>query len=296
MPANLLAVLRVARLRKVPADTLVRTHAKQTKRQFAAAKKQVSQAIYVVIPCRNEAQHLPSTLVALARNDNVVPIVVDNNSTDHTSKIAQQMGAIVVSEPEGNKMAGTQAGVRYLRETFDARQILFIDGDTMPLPHWATAMDRILRQLDTGHGAAVFGSTINMFGPSHLANLASTTLGLMYTILRQQRGEGPIARGNNYGLSFDAKGAMEKQLFALKKDSFYAGVPDDTQILQAIQRTKAAIAPTYNARTWAITNNDRLIALSDIRSTLRHGVTYADVAGKYYTGQYGGVEETAADK
>ncbi|HTH72093.1 MAG TPA: glycosyltransferase family A protein, partial [Candidatus Pristimantibacillus sp.] len=220
VPANLLAVRRAARLRRVPAETLVRTHAQQTKRHFAAAKKLGSQAIFVVIPCRNEAQHLPSTLVALARNDNVVPIVVDNNSTDRTSKIAKQMGAIVVVEPEGNKMAGTQAGIRCARETFGAERILFLDGDTMPLPRWGAAMDRRLQQLDAGNGAAVFGSTISMFGPSHLANIAATALGLMYTILREQRGEDPIARGGNYGLSFDASGAMEKQLLALKKDLF----------------------------------------------------------------------------
>ena len=64
--------------------------------------------ISVIIPAFNEARYLPATLESIRRSSEhlrtaldvgVEVIVVDNNSTDETAKIAADMGATVVSEP-----------------------------------------------------------------------------------------------------------------------------------------------------------------------------------------------------
>ncbi len=62
----------------------------------------------VIIPAFNEAAYLPSTLVSIQRASahlrdradiDVEVVVVDNNSTDDTAAIAEDMGAVVVCEP-----------------------------------------------------------------------------------------------------------------------------------------------------------------------------------------------------
>ena len=62
----------------------------------------------VIIPAFNEADYLPSTLVSIQRASahlrdradiDVEVVVVDNNSTDDTAAIAEDMGAVVVCEP-----------------------------------------------------------------------------------------------------------------------------------------------------------------------------------------------------
>lgn len=56
--------------------------------------------LVIQIPCLNEAETLPATLAALPRAvpgfDDVIWLVVDDGSTDDTSKIAEEAGAVVV--------------------------------------------------------------------------------------------------------------------------------------------------------------------------------------------------------
>ena len=64
--------------------------------------------ISVIIPAFNEARYLPATLESIRRASehlrsntgvDVEVIVVDNNSTDETASVAEDMGATVVREP-----------------------------------------------------------------------------------------------------------------------------------------------------------------------------------------------------
>ncbi len=301
-PRNFFRLWRIARLRggqgneEQRAATVINKYRAFTRSQFAAARRPNSGAICVVIPCYNEGQHLPSTLVALARSGNVLPIVVNNNSTDNTAELAAAMGATVLDQPKGKKMAATQRGIQYARHELGARRVLFTDGDTMPLPGWASAMDRRLQELDKGQGAAIFGSIVSMFGSSHLANLAATWLGFLYTIVRDLRGEAPIARGGNYGLSFDDKGIMERKLNSLDQSLFFADpqhpIPEDMQILKTLQQTGTAIAAAYTSDTWVITNNDRMTSFHDIAAIFKRGTSYTDIASKSYIQEYGETEET----
>ena len=85
----------------------------------------------VVIPAFNEAQFLPSTLAALAKAMSSVPIpgeviVVDNNSTDDTARVATQWGARVVFEPINQISRARNAGAAVANSAF----LVFIDADT----------------------------------------------------------------------------------------------------------------------------------------------------------------------
>ena len=56
--------------------------------------------LVIQIPCLNEAETLPATLAALPRVlpgfDEVIWLVVDDGSTDETSRVAEAAGAVVV--------------------------------------------------------------------------------------------------------------------------------------------------------------------------------------------------------
>ena len=294
-PGNVARVWQTARLRgsrhagKRGSRQTMQQNRAFTRGQFGAARERGSNAIWVVIPCHNEEQHLPSTLAALARNGNLVPVVVDNNSTDNTAKVADNMGAVVLSQREGRKMAATQCGMNYVLDEVGARRMLFTDGDTLALAAWAAAMERELQRLDAGQGAAVFGASIKWFGRSRLTDTMMTALGLAFTIRRAKRGEAPIARGHNYGLLFDRAGKMRRAINKLDPNVF-AGpghdVPDDTQILLAVQGAGAAVGGVYKPDTWVVTTNDRVSSFGRALATLRPGVSHADMTDMSYAQQY----------
>ncbi len=86
----------------------------------------------VIIPAYNESAWLPDTLAALQQAMTSVDmrgevIVVDNNSTDRTSEIAQACGAVVVFEPVNQISRARNAGVRAAR----GRYLIFLDADTL---------------------------------------------------------------------------------------------------------------------------------------------------------------------
>ena len=86
----------------------------------------------VIIPAYNEAAWLTNTLDALHQAMSSVDIsgeviVVDNNSTDRTSEIARERGAVVVFEPVNQISRARNAGARAAR----GRYLIFLDADTL---------------------------------------------------------------------------------------------------------------------------------------------------------------------
>ena len=89
----------------------------------------------VIVPAYNEAACLPETLsriaAALARATPASEtLVVDNDSTDATARIARQSGATVIRETERNIAAVRNAGAA--RANGDV--LVFIDADTLVPP------------------------------------------------------------------------------------------------------------------------------------------------------------------
>lgn len=98
--------------------------------------------ISIVIPAYNEERYLPKTLKSLTRltrqPDEV--IVVDNNSTDKTPKIAQQFGAKVIRVPKKTIGFARQKGL----EAATGDIIAETDADTVVPPHWLTIIEQTL--------------------------------------------------------------------------------------------------------------------------------------------------------
>ena len=85
--------------------------------------------IDVVIPAFNEESSLPLVLSAIPRPPVRRVIVVDNNSTDGTSRAAADGGAIVVPESRPGYGSACLRGLAYLRDDQPPDIVVFLDAD-----------------------------------------------------------------------------------------------------------------------------------------------------------------------
>jgi len=89
----------------------------------------------IIIPAYNEEKCLPRTLAAVRESMDTLPlagevIVVDNNSSDRTARIARKHDAQVVFEPVNQISRARNAGARVAR----GRYFIFLDADTTLSP------------------------------------------------------------------------------------------------------------------------------------------------------------------
>lgn len=124
----------------------------------------MSCAYSIVIPAYNEEVHLPATLASVHAAMRMVPelgevIVVDNNSTDRTTVIAQANGARVVFEPLNQISRARNAGARGAQGAW----LVFLDADTQ-LP--AGLLVQAIANLRSGEIAGG-GALMEMDAPLH---------------------------------------------------------------------------------------------------------------------------------
>jgi glycosyltransferase involved in cell wall biosynthesis len=99
--------------------------------------------IDVLIPAWNEEDALPLVLEALPSDWVRQVVVCDNGSTDRTAVVAEQMGAVVVTELERGYGAACLAGMRYLQLLPKEEQpdvLVFMDGDYSDYPEELPAL------------------------------------------------------------------------------------------------------------------------------------------------------------
>jgi glycosyltransferase involved in cell wall biosynthesis len=91
-------------------------------------------AIGVVIPTRNSAATLESTLLSLTRQRGVAPriIAIDSDSSDATRSILQEWGIEMLNVPSGNMYRAVNAGFAALDTTWvtwvNSDDLLYADG------------------------------------------------------------------------------------------------------------------------------------------------------------------------
>jgi hypothetical protein len=272
------------------AARLVSRLGSMTREQFEQARAAGIGAMPVIIPVFNEARDLPATLASLARSRQpVLPIVVDNNSTDRTAERAEAMGADVLFQPTGRKMAATQRGVsEAVRRGHSA--MLFTDGDSLMLPRGPEAMSARLRQVGGPAGAAVFGSSYALFGKSLATDLLSSVFGARESWRIERDGRLPIAKGHNYALQLDRRGRMLDALMRFDPEIF-AGpghpVPDDVAIRDAMVDLGIPVVGAPSPDAYVITTNDRVSSLSDWWRLRQRTATWEEVAAPSYLAEYG---------
>lgn len=245
-------------IRNMPGAKIEDDYSAFTRGVFNAARR-LDRIHPLVIPARDEEEDLPGTLLAAARTGNALPIVLDNNSSDRTAKIARRMGAITAKVEQGNKMAATQEGLRIASQELGARAIYLTDADTLVPPTWIVGMDRKLDKADIGDGAAIFGNSILWHGPSRFAD-AVLSIAKLTRAAKQSVAKGDIiARGHNYAVQLDEDGRMLAALNDLDSDMFNG---DDYHIKEALVNSGAAVQNAMSLDTTVITRNDRVTSLA----------------------------------
>lgn len=129
----------------------------------------------IIIPAYNEEEWLEDTLSSLLSSIDKIPekgevIVVDNNSTDRTAAIAEEMGVKVIFEPVNQIARARNAGAKASK----GRNLIFLDADSKaPLVVLSRALELLKSGRCCGGGALLvfddespkFGNTIaNIFG------------------------------------------------------------------------------------------------------------------------------------
>ena len=91
--------------------------------------------VAVIIPAFNEAPSIGMVLADIPRSLDAQIILVDNNSTDATARVAQDHGATVVQEPRQGYGSACMRGVQHLASSPKKPDIVvFLDADYSDYP------------------------------------------------------------------------------------------------------------------------------------------------------------------
>lgn len=162
----------------------------------------------VVIPVKDDAEHLRQCLIALAgqtrRPDEI--IVVDNGSVDASAAVARSHGATVVPCPQPGVPAASACG-------YDAASgdiILRLDADCVPGDGWVETVEREFAQHP--HVSVHTGGARFIDGPPRFRNLlAAAYLGSYAAVCTVTLGHLPLF-GSNLAFRRSAWSAVRSQV------------------------------------------------------------------------------------
>jgi dolichol-phosphate hexosyltransferase len=121
----------------------------------------LTKKITILIPCHNEEQGIGNVLkeipseALLKAGYHFEVIVIDNNSTDKTVKIAKAMGATVISEPKKGKGNAIKTG--FLSVSSDTDYVIMLDGDDTYKP---SEIPRLIEPLASDFCDVIVGSRL----------------------------------------------------------------------------------------------------------------------------------------
>ncbi len=117
--------------------------------------------IAALIPCYNEDGGIGNVIKSFplkkihAQGYALEIIVIDNNSTDHTARIARSLGATVIHESEKGKGNAMRRGFDAVAK--DADYVVMLDGDDTYRPE---EILRMIEPLDSNFAEVVIGSRL----------------------------------------------------------------------------------------------------------------------------------------
>lgn len=116
-------------------------------------KQEINPGISVIIPAYNEEKRLPGCLKSIKSQDyrgNLELLIVDDNSTDNTVKVAKRFGAKVLKNGSHNIEIGKSIGFQNAKHDF----IFLIDADnTLPSKEWLSRSMSALQENPDAVGA-----------------------------------------------------------------------------------------------------------------------------------------------
>ena len=122
-----------------------------------ASAETTRSTVDVVIPAFNEEQSLPRVLADLPRSLVRRVVVVDNNSSDATEKVAGEGGAMVVFEGVPGYGSACLAGLEHLRLNDPPDIVVFVDADYSDHPD---ELPRLVTPILEDRADLVIGSRI----------------------------------------------------------------------------------------------------------------------------------------
>lgn len=155
--------------------------------------------ISVVIPAFNEEKFIDKTLQSISNQDykDFELIVVDNNSTDNTSKIAEDFRAKIIFEPS--------QGVGFARQKgfMEAKGVIIAttDADTILPSNWVS---RIVEEFKKDKELVAFGGLYTLYSGPMTAKIAVYYLSYPFWLLDKFFSHGWCLPGANLAIRKDA--------------------------------------------------------------------------------------------
>ena len=114
-------------------------------------------SVGVIIPVKNEEDSIALVLQDIPKILNALVVVVDNGSTDETSKIARAEGAVVLNEEIPGYGRAMLKGIDYLRE-HSVNIVVFLDGDYSDYPQ---VMEELIEPITLDGYDFIVGTRLN---------------------------------------------------------------------------------------------------------------------------------------
>ncbi|MCL5771476.1 MAG: glycosyltransferase family 2 protein [Actinobacteria bacterium] len=155
--------------------------------------------VTIVIPAFNEEKFVDKTLQSILIQDykNFELIVVDNNSTDNTSKIAEDFGAKVIFEPSQGVGFARQKGFMEAK----GKIIATTDADTILPSNWVS---RIVEEFEKDKELVAFGGLYTLYSGAVTARIAVSYLTYPFWLLDKFFSHGWSLPGANLAIRKDA--------------------------------------------------------------------------------------------
>jgi len=103
--------------------------------------------IYALLPAYNEEKKIKTVIQKLFSSGHIIPVVIDDGSTDATAEIAKKIGVTVIQHNENKgKGAAIRTGLRYLLSKTDAEYTAIIDTDMQYNPEEYGRLIKLLKE------------------------------------------------------------------------------------------------------------------------------------------------------
>jgi biofilm PGA synthesis N-glycosyltransferase PgaC len=195
----------------------------------------------VLIPCRNEAEHLPQLLGDLAQSTTKLRIVVINDaSNDGTEAIALAAGVEVVEAHGMGKKAALRTGMELVKTEWVAT----LDADVRVGPKWAASMMAPVRD---NVDAIVGPVRLHREGSSALDRLQGMEFGSMMGWAMATASEGQAENASGANALWRREVWLELNLRTEEASG------DDVFALQSLAQRGGVTAAAWGAEAWATT-------------------------------------------